>query len=153
MNITSSEFKKFLILLGVLLFWFAYGINIVSPFIQTNFMIAYLIFIVADTYLVMKYVLLINPIQNWEKFIALIFVFLAMDIIMYPYLVTTTGLLTDNPSATMSSDVWIYKMLPISIPDFVRYLLVYAIIPALLLMCARSLTTKKWFWSTLRNGA
>jgi hypothetical protein len=145
MNI-QNELKAFIILIVLLSVWFYVILDYLSPVIYNNIIFAYTIFIMLDTYLVCKYILFVGEKFNGRKYFSLVLIFLATDIIMFPYLIDKSGIVATESGALMSSDVFIYKLLPDFIFPLAKYLLVYVLVPALLLMVARGLTTRRWFW-------
>lgn len=141
-----NEWRMFLVLSGVLFFWFMFGLNYLTPWIESNYLVAFSCFILIETYLISRYVLFPNEKFNFSKYAALLFTLISTDILMFPYLVGTAGVTNGlSAGAMMSSDIFIWNILPNYIIPIAKYIIVYVIAPALLLMAARSLTTKRGF--------
>ena len=110
----------------------------------------YAVFLLTYVYLVFK--LLEIPFSTSHYF-AFILVFLAMDVIAPPMMIAQTGFSESLiPEQKLSSDVFLYQLLPTSLPHALKYFFVYVGMPVILLLAARTLTTRKGFyWLVHRN--
>ena len=110
----------------------------------------YAIFLLVYVYLVFK---LLEIPFNTRQYFAFLLVFLALDVIAPPMMISQTGFSESLiPEQKLSSDVFIYQLLPSGLPHEIRYFLVYVGISVILLVIARTLTTKKGFVSLVHHN-
>lgn len=143
---STTERKLFLLLIGL----FSLVVLFVIPTIYTinNYILSFLIFSSVYAFIVSKYVLK----TNGKITLAFILIVFAFDIVMPPYLVTATGLASTDPNALVSTDVFVYSILPQSIPQNINYYLTYVFIPVLMLFIARALVNKGSFNNLIKGG-
>ena len=117
-------------------------------YFSQNFVIAFTVFVLVYSAFVLWFIFDETPsnvkIGLYVKtLVAWVLVFLALDIIVYPILVTPTGIPAGLPTnAMISSDVYIYSLLPAAIPVIARYYMTYVLAPAIFLFVAYKLLAK-----------
>lgn len=118
-----------------------------TAFIKENLILALVSFTVAYASLISVFILNINPLSRIKDFSALILSLLAFDIISPPLLVSfnasSQASLSTNPLALFSTDLGLYTALPSSLPQELRFAIVYLVVPALLIVSAMLLTKNK----------
>lgn len=126
----------------LLVFLFDFVYLTAQNFINNYF---YAIYIVSSILILMGTMIFIfkeNPLSR--LFVAYFFWWFGTDLIAWPVLVSTTGLVTTYGLANMSSDVFLYLSLSwIGLPPFVLYNLVYVIGASLFMFIGYKLSPKK----------
>jgi len=150
MRILDEEKKFFLIIFISLFAWFSFLNEIYQSFFSGNTFFGYLIFISVYVYVVMEYIIGIRI--DLEHFIAFLFVFLAFDIILYPILIPKAGPPNLTFDQSLSSDVFIYNLLPSNFPHMIRYYITYVIVPTFLLIAAMLIVGKRKFHSFVKQN-
>lgn len=149
-NLDNPE-KRFFVYATVILFlWFTFGVSYIGGYVQSNFMMIYTFFSLIYAWLIFKYVL--NLPDDSKLFIAFFMTMLIGDIILFPYLVNTTGLIQLPGQAMLSSDIYIWHFLPANFPPLIKYYIIYVVVPALGLLLARFLAGKKDFKNILKSA-
>lgn len=126
----TPDFVK--ILIASLIFftlWFFWLTDATRPIFESQYFIAYTVFIAGYAsfivWLILKDTGGTPSFRNPKIYVAFILAFFLSDLFMYPYLVgkdTQPELPTD---AQISSDMFIYKMLPADMPQAVKYFITY----------------------------
>ena len=155
----NGENRLFLLIFISLFIWFYFILDLLLPYILNNFLISYIAFIFVYIFLVMKYILDIDPMNDTKHYMAFVLVFLALDIIMFPILITKEAIADYPAQAQLSSDIFIYKLIA-SIPivntvfqtHIMKYVFVYIIAPTIMLIMARWLTTKRKFFDIIKQN-
>jgi hypothetical protein len=118
--------RIFVVALFLSTLWSFFGVSFIVPIFEQNFWITFPLFVLIYSAAVYYAVFKKNPTQEPRMFLALSISFVIFDLLMFPYLITTLGMPANLPSeAKISSDVWLYQMLPSSIPEWGKYFIVY----------------------------
>ena len=139
-------------ILGFLIIWFGFLLDSFNSWAVGNATLAYAVFILLYSFLVMNYIFDIKVTDNIKMFMALTIVFLSFDIIFFPLLISKDAPLILTPETVMSSDVFIYNLLPTTLPHIYRYYLTYVGAPFILLILAALLLRTSSFKNILRHG-
>ena len=147
-GLAANKDVKFLV--GILIVMIAINIAVASlqDYFTKNFIVGYTVFTLLYSVFVLWFIFG-QSFNNTEisKYIktllAWVLVFLALDIIIYPILVTPNGIPEGLPvNAMISSDVFIYSILPPALPSIARYYITYVGAPVLFLFVAYKLLAK-----------
>jgi hypothetical protein len=147
-GLAGNKDVKFLV--GVLIIMIAINVAVTNlqDYFTKNFVLGYTIFTLLYSVFVLWFIFG-QTFNNTEisKYIKTLFawvlVFLALDIIIYPMLVTPVGIPEGLPvNALISSDVFIYSLLPPALPAIARYYITYVGAPVLFLFVAYKLLAK-----------
>jgi len=126
-----------LVSLIALSFWMFALYPLLSVYMFQNPLVAYFVFTVIYTFVLWLFsrsILSHSPslIKDIRYWFILYVSWLVGDIIIFPYLVTPSGVLPDlSVGATLSSDVFVYNLLPTFIPAIVRDWMTYCLIPSI----------------------
>lgn len=112
-----------------------------------NFIIGFTIFLIIYAFAVFWFIFGEKKLDLYfiRKIIAWVLVFIVLDLVMYPFLVSKTGVTATDFDSKMSSDVFVYTLIPDSIPIEIRYYVTYTIVPSLCLFIASLLVKKQEF--------
>lgn len=138
-------------LFSLLTLWFVFGYGAFTEWASKEYLTAYLIFLIGYSALTLQYVIGLNILKNLPKLAGWILIFLALDIISFPLLVTPDGLATQDTNARMSSDVFIWYLIPNGVSAPIKFYLTYIVIPMAMIIAARWLLGRK-FNGMVRNG-
>ena len=73
-------------------------------------------------------------------------IYLFHDVAQPPYLVTQEGIVPGLPAeAQLSSDVFVWKMMPDMFPGWLKYFMTFVFVPTIMLVTARLLMSKTRF--------
>jgi hypothetical protein len=143
--------KDFFVALAIALFvWFNFLYFYLRDWISQNFLIAFFVFMAGFVYITMKYILSIDPIKNPKFFAAYFLIWFSFDLIMFPYLVSPQGLVTQDVYANFSTDVFAYKL--VNQVGLLGYNIVFVVIPLGLLYAARQLVSRKKFFDLVKKS-
>ncbi len=142
--------KRFWIGLTVGLFaWFAWLYPMMKTWIASNAFMAFFIIMGIYLYVVMEYIFKISPLKNPTKFLAFFLIWMAFDIVVFPYLVSPAGLISTDPNIYTSSDVVVYNA--IHQTGDIGYYMTFVLVPIALLYAARKLLSQKSFFGGIRE--
>lgn len=128
-------------------------ISVLIPFLQTNsIQYSFLVFILVYVVFIMMFVFS-NERLTFNYILAFVFVMLAFDIVMPPFLIDKeTGIVNAPNESLVSSDVFFYMLLPSFLPNQIKYYIVYVFVPVLLLFIARYLISEHKFYELIKRG-
>lgn len=137
---------QFIIVTFILLtLWFGIFFDQIIEWATQNYIFAYGVFLLGYVFLIMKYVLEIDPLKSLKKYVAFLLVFLAGDIVIFPYLIGKTGPVTTNAGANLSSDVFVYNFIN-------NFYLTFIVVPLVFLVVARMLVKKERFMTFVKQS-
>lgn len=129
------------------------AVPLINSYAMQNYLMTYTAFILIYTFMILRYVVGINPLQSRDDFLGWVLIFLATDIFLFPLLITPEKVVANIPPETMmSSDIFIYSLIPSTFPHFTRYIITYIIIPTIFLYFARRLMGRSQFHNALRKA-
>lgn len=131
-NFQLPDFAKiFVASLIIFTLWFFPISDALRPLFISNFLIAYALFIIIYACVCVYYIIgkSSNGLSKDPRiYVAFILAFFLSDLFMYPYLVPKEDTVMNLPvDAQISSDIFIYKMLPTDLPQIVKYFIVYPV--------------------------
>lgn len=94
----------------------------------------------------------IDVVQEPAKFIAVLLVWLATNIVGLPFLIPASTEPIRNGLASLGADAWLYWLLPASIEHGVKFFAVYVLIPTIFLTIAYSILSEKEFKEVVAGG-
>ena len=151
--IEKKELKIILLLVGGLFLWFSFLLDSFNLFANGRAVIAYFIFLIIYSVLLARYVFgITNFFDNTKKIFGFILIFMISDLLFFPYVIPKNIEPIQETNLQLSSDLFLYNLLPKSIPHKIKYYLVYVFIPSLLLLLAASLLQQRSFISLLRRS-
>lgn len=146
--IFEKELKQFGILFGTFLL-IAIFINSFSTAIASNYILGFSIFLLVYSmfiqYAVFKRTPLGEPIEYIKITFAWLLIFLALDLVLYPILATPDGGIAENLpiNAMLSTDVFIWRMFPDSLPNIIHFGIVYVLVPSIFIFLATLIVPRK----------
>lgn len=148
-NLTSHEKKIFLAVFISLSVWFNFLNSVFQSIVESNFIFGYIIFVMIYLFLLFRYIIPIETAgivkADARTIIGWFFVFLALDMILYPVLVSTQGCPGDLPfESKLSSDIFICALLP-DMPGIIKYNIIYVIAPTIFLIIGRLILSRRGF--------
>lgn len=152
--------KLFVIALVLLSTWFLLIYPALQNIIQENYTVAFIVWTLLYTAIVWYLAKNItnqsslpSSILNSAKFFFILLIILfSYDLIQFPYLLTMNGVLEGLPAgARISSDVFIYQLLP-TMPEFLKYWIIYALIPSISFTVVAMLAGKKKVFNHIMAG-
>jgi len=94
------------------------------------------------------YLFVIISLTAWKKvqgLIASLLLILVSDIISIPHFIGAKGLLPSDPSSYFSTDLILYKLLPVTLQNQYGVVTIYLIIPAIFVLLAMEIAGIKVF--------
>jgi hypothetical protein len=164
MNVLASrlgvvDFAKVLaIVLFITSAWFMLIYPAIEPVLVANILLAYVGFLLVYTavvwYLMHKMDNISNIIKKANFFIMLFLVLFVWDLWLFPYMLTTEGVMPGLASgAKMSSDIFLHDIIPASVPEIMKYWMVYCLVPSILLAIVAVMSgTRKTFVNMTARG-
>ena len=136
--------RNTVIYLTVFLFLFFLVLyDTLTPLLESHPIIGTLTFIFIYIVLVKKFVqgnsLTRNPTMFLRRALAWFFIFLAGELILYPFILEKDGTIHTDGNLKVSADYVAYELTPKQLPYIVRYYMVYVLYPVALLMLSYKL--------------
>jgi len=145
--LSDEDERKFFIF--IVLFFAIISFVIIPIMTNMNYMTAFFLFILIYSFMISHFILKVDKI---ETLVAMVLIMLAFDLIMPPYLVDmNSGITATNNAALVSSDVFIYSLLPQYLPNRVKFFITYVLFPAFLLFIARAIVSKGKYYDLLKR--
>lgn len=139
----TGDFRTFSIIFVGLFVWFFFIAGSFTTFFGNNTQIAFIVFVFGYIGIIMEYVFHINIRAKPKIFLAYVLVFLVFDIILFPLMIGMNSQPALPSGAELSSDVFIYNLLPVDWPQQTKYFIVYVLAPTLMLFVAYALAGEK----------
>lgn len=119
--------KIFVVALVVSTVWAFVFVDYLNPIFENYFLIAYFVFMAFYSAITTYAITNLNPFEseNFRKYLGFFIAFVIADIMLYPMMVTKTGVPSLPTTATISSDIFIYRLLPAELPEWFKYFVVY----------------------------
>jgi hypothetical protein len=151
--------KVLAIVLLITSLWIMLVYPMLEPYLVANFMLSYAIFTViysAIVWYLMRNMdsLPANLLKSLKFFVMVVIILFVFDLLIFPYLITMDGILPNlSAGGLMSSDVFLFTLLPSALPAVIRYWFVYSLIPSILLAIVAVLSgTRKVFANVTARG-
>lgn len=141
--IKSQNGKFFLLVATALFIWFAFLVDVFTALFQSNYFIGFTIFVAGYMYIIMRFVFGMKPLSNPRVFVAWVIIFTVFDLILFPIMVGKTAQDPLSFGQSISSDVFIYRLMPTDWSQTMRYYMTYVVAPTIMLWIAYKLTGNK----------
>lgn len=137
----SSGARTFALIAAGLFLWFFVIFQALGNAFSGNTIFAFIILQVAYVFLVMKYVLDLEI--HARRFLSVVLVFMVFDMFLSPALVGRDLNTELTFAQQMSSDVFVYNLLPSTMAENIKLVIVYVLAPTIMLFAALRLTGRR----------
>jgi len=150
-----DHIKVFFVSLVFGILWFDVLYPFLKPFIESNGQISFIIFTLIYSVIVWYAAsglvnLPKNLITQGRFFLIILILGVGYDLVWFPYLVDTTGLVSN---IKISSDIFVYNLLPNFIPEIIKYNIVYPFTFSVCLTLVSILSgTERVFNNVIKSG-
>lgn len=149
----ENAVKLSLLVLIVSTIWFFFGIDLINSLFNSNFPIVYTLFVLTYALLAMYFVLGLNPFEKPKIFFALTISLVIFNLVAYPMMVTKEGAVKNIPiQSQISSDLYIYRLLPDILPEMVKYFIVYPLTLSIGILLIAVLTERNRVFKEIVKG-